>query len=384
MSLEMRDSVGNNTLVKRLEVEMEAMHLLVHVGCNESYQDSIQKYEKVIPDISEEFRKKVQILTNVEKELKKALENKSDDMKYYFGRTPGEGLNVAQILFFWNTYYCSAKKRTFEEWILEIQNYSQEEYCKSFSKHLAAYNSVMLDEISDDELCEEPLCVIKQIMDMSLSDEEKWKLQNVFLYPEKHRQNVLALLQIAVGVIKAFDTEIQYVVELFTEYWKKKLSTIHILDYLRDELNIHLDKNPHGEMIFASVFLPTTINIMADGKDGVINSEYFIRIGVLFDDTFDVSKEMHCQEYKEEAIKNLKLLSDKSKFEILSYLKDKKAYGSELAKQLNLTTATISHHMSALMKAGLVHVEKEETKIYYRANRENIEKFLKYCESTLL
>ena len=55
-----------------------------------------------------------------------------------------------------------------------------------------------------------------------------------------------------------------------------------------------------------------------------------------------------------------------------------------MAKQLNLTTATIAHHMSALLNAGLVRIEKEETKIFYRANTAEIEKLLKYCENTLL
>ena len=77
--------------------------------------------------------------------------------------------------------------------------------------------------------------------------------------------------------------------------------------------------------------------------------------------------------------KVLKLLSDRSKLEILSYIKNKKAYGSELAKQLNLTNATVSHHMSGLVNAGLVIMEKEDTKIYYRANIEEISEVLNSC-----
>nr|WP_242704347.1 winged helix-turn-helix domain-containing protein [Enterococcus sp. 665A] len=49
---------------------------------------------------------------------------------------------------------------------------------------------------------------------------------------------------------------------------------------------------------------------------------------------------------KEDLLIGLKAISDKNKLEILSFLKEKSSYNLELAKQLNLTPATISHHMN--------------------------------------
>ena len=46
--------------------------------------------------------------------------------------------------------------------------------------------------------------------------------------------------------------------------------------------------------------------------------------------------------------------------------------------------ATISHHMSALLGAGLVKIEKENTRIYYSADKEAIAGLLEFCEKTLL
>ncbi|MDD6305928.1 MAG: metalloregulator ArsR/SmtB family transcription factor [Clostridiales bacterium] len=80
----------------------------------------------------------------------------------------------------------------------------------------------------------------------------------------------------------------------------------------------------------------------------------------------------------------LKALSDRSKFEILSYIKDKRAYGSELAKHMGLTTATISHHMSALFTCGLVELSKEYNRIFYRENKKAVEEVLDYCRKVLL
>ena len=375
--------MGNIAGIERIDNTIEAMHLLIQIGCQEKYGDTFKKYEKKDQKLSEEFRIKSDILTQIEADMEKCLKDKADDMKFYFGRKYEEGLNVAQMALLWNGYF-TKNHNNFESWLKELSNMSEEDFCKKFSEHLIEYSSIVLEDLNEEELQKEPISVVKQIMEMNISDEEKWKLQNVFMYPEKHRENVLSLLQLAKGVMKKHENDICKMVEMFDQYWKEKLEKTDILEYLRKEFGINLDENPYGTTVMPSIFLPTTLNLFAESNGKKIESEYLIRVGVLFDDTFQVSRKVATQAYEEEAVKNLKLLSDKSKFEILSYIKEKRAYGSELAKQLNLTTATISHHMSALLNAGLVRIEKEETKIFYRANTEEIEKLLKYCENTLL
>ncbi|MFR1852473.1 MAG: ArsR/SmtB family transcription factor [Beduini sp.] len=50
------------------------------------------------------------------------------------------------------------------------------------------------------------------------------------------------------------------------------------------------------------------------------------------------------------------------------FIKDKAAYGQEIANHLNLKTSTISYHMEALINVGLIIVEKQNNRIYYRLN----------------
>lgn len=40
--------------------------------------------------------------------------------------------------------------------------------------------------------------------------------------------------------------------------------------------------------------------------------------------------------------------------------------------------------MSALLKAGLVRMEKEDTKVYYSGNTEAIKEILDYCRKILV
>lgn len=61
-----------------------------------------------------------------------------------------------------------------------------------------------------------------------------------------------------------------------------------------------------------------------------------------------------------------KILNDPTKFAILQLLKDEALYAAQLAKALQLTNATISHHMNVLVSGGLVKIDKAGNRVYYR------------------
>lgn len=72
----------------------------------------------------------------------------------------------------------------------------------------------------------------------------------------------------------------------------------------------------------------------------------------------------------------LKLLGDKSKFEILCLLKSHGRYNLEIAAALQLTPATASHHMSMLLTNHMVTVEKKDGKVYYQLNQETLREIM--------
>ena len=73
----------------------------------------------------------------------------------------------------------------------------------------------------------------------------------------------------------------------------------------------------------------------------------------------------------------LKLLGDKSKFEILCLLKSHGRYNLEIAEELQLTPATASHHMSMLLSNHMVTVEKKDGRVYYQLNQETLREIIK-------
>ena len=66
-------------------------------------------------------------------------------------------------------------------------------------------------------------------------------------------------------------------------------------------------------------------------------------------------------------------LADPTRIRILGLLAERPMYGQELAKVLDVTPPTISHHLSPLMMAGLVRVRRENSYHYYELSSEGLE-----------
>lgn len=80
----------------------------------------------------------------------------------------------------------------------------------------------------------------------------------------------------------------------------------------------------------------------------------------------------------------LKVLSDKSKFDILTILRDESCYAAQLATRLNLSPATISYHMSTLVSNQLVIVGIEDKKVCYQLNTEQMKRVTEGLAKTFL
>lgn len=72
----------------------------------------------------------------------------------------------------------------------------------------------------------------------------------------------------------------------------------------------------------------------------------------------------------------LRILADPTKFMILERLSQRPECGKDLAKALNLSKATISHHMGKLAFYGFIDVSLQEGKIVYYETKQDVIKTL--------
>lgn len=70
----------------------------------------------------------------------------------------------------------------------------------------------------------------------------------------------------------------------------------------------------------------------------------------------------------------LKALGDKTRLEIMDKLKQHgSSYNAQLAQELGLTPATISHHLDMLLTAGLVEIHQKEKRLYCSVKEQAVE-----------
>lgn len=79
----------------------------------------------------------------------------------------------------------------------------------------------------------------------------------------------------------------------------------------------------------------------------------------------------------------LKSISDKNRLEILHAVKGSSCNGQDLAERLELSPATISHHMNLLCNVNLLTATKRGTSIYYELNQPSMHQFMQELEHYL-
>lgn len=368
----------------------EGIALLHHMGSDKSFPALKESLCKKYDITFQAGNQKFDLLTQIEQNARNLFREEMKEIQYYFsiyGANESKSPNVScagMLTLLWRDHSNKFFKDT-EEIRAYLDSLSEEDYCEKFGVELQFYNEILKDE-SEILPIKEPLDIISYLMKMEVADEEKWKLQKIFCDRAKHREKVLYFLDKAITSLKMFQAELDELVTQFVHYWNEILKDYSIAAYMHKIAMADLGENPFGFCLFPSVIDCNKISInMELETDGSYKQPDTYIVGILFGDDFQFWAN-HTNDdriHANYAAQVLKLLSDKSKFEILSYIRDKESYGSELAKHLHLTTPTVSHHMNALIAAELVTIKRIENRVYYLSNKEKIEEVLRYCCKTL-
>lgn len=362
-----------------LNMKEESYMLLVHMAGKESYKelgDSLKKkYDLSNPDAERIFI----LLQEIENTAKKILKPYMDDVTYYFSGEK-DGCGLADIVLLWE--HCSDESR--EECEKRLTGMQEEMYCRLFREHLDQYGSKMVigEDRENNDTVED---VMKHLLASDLTDTLKLQIQDIFWNRRRHQEKVFGLLKLAEDILMQFEKPLLTEVKFFYDYWMKFCETQDFRSYLFSELNLAMEENSCGCELWAGIMEPNRTMLHCDEEDDQCSRPDWFGMGILFSAglPFRIALSKDEKNMEEYAPEVLKLLADKSKFEILKYIRDHSAYGSELAKHVNLTTATISHHMNALYEKGLVELEKENNRVFYRTNKKVIREVLDYCSDVL-
>lgn len=369
-----------NTISREVDYITESAELLRHLGTGETYAGLRESLSRKYAVSFREGLQKFKLLEQIEHSAEKVFATDMEEIRYYFSKhSDGEISCAGKVALLWEES-AHIDFKELNEFSRYLDGLSENEYCKKFGKCLQGFTSLVQDEHKMIKT-KEPFSVISRLMEMDIRDEEKWKLQKIFFDRKEHQERVFALLEKASALLKDYQKELAELAEAFYGYWTDRLAGRSPAAYIHEMTEIDLGESPSGFQLYPSMINLNAISIYSEAEeDGSCKQPDIFKIGILFDEDFDLrTNRTHTEgAYENYVTQVLKLLGDRSKFEILSYIRDREAYGSELAKRLNLTTATVSHHMNALLAAGLVEIRRVDNRIYYLTNKKALREVLDY------
>ena len=194
-----------------------------------------------------------------------------------------------------------------------------------------------------------------------IKEEMKWNVFKVYDNFDEHVDILLEAFKQMFPIFKSIYTKHEKEFVDFTTFWTQEETSGNIQKRLQEIASLNIEEK---DIVLRPSWLGCNAIRMYQRKSG---TGVLLFVGLLFTDYQFFHQEKVSDE---EMCARLKLISDPSKYEILKEIKNEGKYGAQLAQHLDLSTATISHHMSTLINTGLVSIEKDVNRIYYHANKE--------------
>ncbi|PEB47857.1 transcriptional regulator [Bacillus pseudomycoides] len=258
-----------------------------------------------------------------------------------------------------------------EEIVEYLSQCSKEKIQINIIQSLVYLNKVT-EHIDVEEMIMDDNKIFDFLNDLHMKADCKWNVFTVLKDPKKYVDMFLRkLLEVDKDLDKALE-----VLHTVRESWVQQLETyemnfsIQIIETLKGNEYIQ-EKNIY---VFPTL-IPYTAIISKD------RNAVYVGLGIKVDLFFNVMKGNDDLDY----ITNmLKSLSDKSKFKILTLLSHDQLYANEIAEKLQLTNATISHHMRTMTIQGIVKSMRSQNRTYYYLNKEVIEDLIARMNKELL
>ena len=213
--------------------------------------------------------------------------------------------------------------------------------------------------------------------DFPCSSRTKWICAQVWQQPEQFYRQYRALVDLAAPVVQKYEPLLQPLIQIAVSQAAQMLKsdpdtfwgTLGISAAPQDSLVIYpMVNNFNG------------IGITWDHTTSTDTA--YLMIGLLRNPISEMIRRY--SDNSEFLADRLKALSDQRRIEILKALKTAPMYGQELADLVSLSPATISHHMSSLVSAGFVSVNRQGARTSYTLHRDNLNSFLQNLHMTLL
>lgn len=351
---------------------MEAVLFLVRCEEDELAMFEYEKYGKTKEDFIKLLDKYLIYKQEVLQEAKELLE-KNKDMVSYFVKTKYEH-----------------RSSFFQSMILELINGSNVD--KVDLEHLVVYHTkeeleefihfsmIEVMKVYEVKNAEKDLESIRKQYDFSniegimnvlsvldLEDMERWHILNIYNNPESFYSQLKSFLEGLVVILKRCFSTIKK--DYYNQLQKIK-ETKYYNTLLEGKYGI-LVKTETEKMcdIYLTIFGYNSLRYISEENINIC------LVGMFFEQI--ITWEEQYSFLEGQMIATLKALADMNRIKIIKLLAEKPRYLQELARELKLTPATVSHHIDVLYQGRLIQyvIDKQNgKKVFYENKRDTLKK----------
>lgn len=338
----------------------------------------------------EERKEALDFLFQVEKEAQKEFKKDQDLIAYYFGSSYEDEKTdcIGRIILLWEEFD-HPDSLTLEEYKKHLVELSEEEYYIDFGTKILFFNDNFRNYDTEDEPTDKE-AVLTSIVNSEFTEKQTLSFTDALVNHAEHLQKLFALIEKAVSLLQKHENEILSLYTIFTNYWEGKFDGQDPVEYFcgdNEDMRRVICGNPFGHIITIELFHPFMKGFNTSTDENGFLTPIVMPMGILYCDAFPLDYRIDGKSNLDITVlylSVLKQISHESRFEILSYTRDREAYGNELAEHLGLTNATVSHHTSLLQGTNLLKINPMGTQVLYSSNRETIKNCLDFLKKELL
>lgn len=219
---------------------------------------------------------------------------------------------------------------------------------------------------TDGEELEDLADFTDYLMTLELDDGARWQILTAMLHPQVHKEPMFDLLR---HVLEKLDRHGPELEEIFAR------RRAELVAWDRENPIVELLRKPSGYVLQEEV-MPQQITVLLfepsnfRGRIWDRGRKQWFLVGAFLPHFYEPQPGRKLE--KQDIVNYGKVFSDSSKLEILGLLSQRCYINRELAQALDLSTATISHHMAVLTQMGLVHTTISANRILYDLDREKL------------
>ncbi|WP_455714166.1 ArsR/SmtB family transcription factor [Anaerosporobacter sp.] len=348
------------TVTEHLDLVNEAYYILCFMVNKDNLDEGLKRKASAYQKSKELYDKKSKYIKKIYNHVRDNLNSDREEIEYFFKKRGEEWVDYATLSLCWNPINLTYTLDNYEEL---ISNQTEGEKYKAFVDIIEPNENVNLekDKVYNVET------LINYLEETSLESDVCFEIIKIYRNRKKYFDRVRKIMERAIKLLQDSKEEISFLENEFYQYWTKKQEEIDLNDLLEKQINVHWSHSKKGTIITMSIINFTTVTIALEyGQD---MREEVISFGTMVDDNLSITRK---DIEKDQVLKIGKVLADKSKIEILELISKKTAFGKEIASELNLSTATISYHMSVLVEIGFVKIEVISGRVYYHLDSDRI------------